>query len=136
MNFTYGVFVMKKIFLFLVILFLTGCVSDRNTALKNNEPSVMPDVRTGWIDADSYAVRAVAENERKAIERAKHRILKDIVNARIMNGSRYSDISKIQEEFFYPLLKGRVIESKDVPGGKEVYFLITDKGLRQKFNRK
>lgn len=90
----------------------------------------------GWIDDDTYTVTVDEINEKKAIEQAKYQILKDIVNVRVKNNSRYTDIIKIREEFETPLLNGKIISKKNIPGGIQIYFQIRDTGLRQKFQRK
>ena len=137
---------MKKIFLCLLIVFMSACTTQpvketlpvvpEKEVNKEPEIPVVPAIRTGWADEDSYTVIAVAEDAEKAQDKAKHRILKDIVTVRVSNGSRYTDITAIQQEFEKPLQRGRVLSQQQVDGGVEIYYQITDKGLRKKFERK
>jgi uncharacterized protein (DUF342 family) len=55
---------------------------------------------------------------------------------RVLNGSRYTDITKISAEFDKPLKEGKVISEKKVSNGVEIYFQIRDENLKEKFERK
>lgn len=94
------------------------------------------EIKTGWSDPNTYTVKVTDKNIDSAKNRAKHRILKDIVNVRVMNQSRYTDISKIKDEFEKPLEKGEIIHQQEITGGVQIYFQIRDKGLKKKFERK
>lgn len=92
-------------------------------------------VQTGWIDDDTYTVKVIGANEDTAVDRAKHQILKDIVDIRMRNNSRYTDIEKIREEFSVPLQNGIIINKNPDPEGLQIYYQIRDKGLKKKFQR-
>ena len=91
---------------------------------------------SGWVDSDTYMVTAVGVNEGVAVDNARHQILKDIVDVRVRNNSRYTDIIKIQEEFEIPLRDGVIVKKIGVPEGIRIFFQIRDTGLREKFMRK
>ncbi len=130
---------MKKS-LILVTIIIFSCTAD----VKNNEPagnepvmdnSKIEKYQTGWIDPDTYAVTASGADENDAINNAEHTILKDIVNVRVRNGSRYTDISKIRMEFDIPLREGKVIEKNTTKEGVTILFQIRGNDLKQKFER-
>ncbi len=135
---------MKERLVFLVLLtFLWGGCSSTNVQdepVKKNEPkkiekpAAVPE--TGWSDRDTYTVRVTGADEKAAKARARHKILKDIVNVRVLNGSMYIDITKIADEFDKPLKGGKVIHKNRVSGGVEIFFQIRDKGLKKKFQRR
>jgi hypothetical protein len=120
---------MNKILFVLAFAFMVSCAS---TGLVGE----MKNHKTGWVDEDTYTVTAVADTEAKAVERAKFQIFKDIVGVRVKNNSRYTDIEKIQNEFYLPLKNGSIIGKEHIPGGVKIYFQIREKGLREKFQRK
>ena len=123
---------MKKIvyaFVFASFLSCFSCLS--TTTIEDSKTAT-----AGWSDDDTYTVTVDDIDEKKAIEQAKYQILKDIVNVRVKNNSRYTDIIKIREEFETPLLNGKIISKKNIPVGIQIYFQIRDTGLRQKFQRK
>ena len=92
-------------------------------------------IKTGWIDEDTYTVMVIEKNLEKAVDQAKHQILKDIVNVRVSNRSRYIDVIKIRDEFEMPLKNGRIISKKNLPDRIQIYFQIRDEGLKKKFQR-
>ena len=114
-----------------VILILISLLSCAGTMTKNNTSS-----ETGWIDEDTYTIIASGPNEDTAVGRAKHQILKNIVDIRVHNNSRYTDIVKIRDEFDIPLKHGTVVKRMNIPDGIEIYYQIRDKGLKKKFERK
>ncbi len=116
---------MKIICFPLFLFFILSCSSSTVT---NKLPQ-----STGWIDNDTYMVRVSGDTEQKAVENAKHRILKDIVDVRIRNKSRYTDIVKIKEEFDLPLRRGSITKKIMIPGGIDIIFQIRDTNLRNKF---
>ncbi len=118
----------KLLYVFTLALFLS-CTT---TTPRDDSKKIKP----GWKDEDTYTVVATATNLDKAIEQAKYQILKDIVNVRCYNNSRYTDIIKIREEFDTPLKNGEIINKRNVPDGIEIYFQIRDTGLKKKFQRK
>lgn len=131
-----------NIFLLLFILVLSGCAPQ-----EVKKDSVKPEQKieskpaseqfnTGWSDLDTYTVKIVSENLEKGKEEAKHKILQDIVKVRMMNESRFTDITKINAEFEKPLKNGKIISEKKVANGVEIYFQIQDEGLKQKFEKK
>jgi hypothetical protein len=118
---------MKEILIIAVFLSFFSC-------------SVMPiqnraSVQTGWSDEDTYTVKVTDKTEESAIDRAKHQILKDIVDVRMRNNSRYTDIVKIRDEFQVPLSNGVITSRIKTPEGITIYFQIKDKGLKKKFQR-
>lgn len=116
---------MKKIvWLFILALF----ISCTGTAKKI--PSAI-----GWSDDDTYTVKVTDINETAAIQAAKHKILKDIVDVRVRNNSKYTDIEKIRDEFDMPLKNGTVIKRIPDADRLTIYFQIRDKGLKKKFQR-
>jgi maltose-binding protein MalE len=120
---------MKKYFMFFIIALFVSCASA--PAVDESKP-----VSTGWSDEDTYTVVVTEKTMERAVEQAKHQILKDIVNVRVSNQSRYTDIVKIRDEFDIPLKKGRIVSKKELPEGIQIYFQIRDTGLKEKFQRK
>ena len=118
---------MKNMIIVFTFLAILSCTSS-GTNLINS-------VQTGWIDEDTYMVKVIADNEETAIAMAKHQILKDIVDVRMRNNSRYTDIEKIRDEFAIPLQNGIIIKKTALTQGLEIYFQIRDKGLKLKFQR-
>ncbi len=131
-----------NLFLIIFILSITSCAQKelkKETII--NEPVkeavvVSENVSVGWSDKDTYTVMVVSENLEKAKEKARHKILQDIVKVRMMNESRFTDISKINSEFDKPMKNGKVISEKRVESGIEIYYQIKDDGLKEKFEKK
>ena len=126
---------------FLMVCLLGGCGKTGQKVPVNDKKPVkiekpQPGPVIGWNDPDTYTVRAKGANLELAKGQARHRILKDIVNVRVLGGSRYTDITKIADEFDRPLKNGKVLKKNNVEGGIEIYFQIRDKGLKAKFYRR
>ena len=96
---------MKKFIVLLGIFFIYNCASTGTKKTGKPGNGVKSVVKTGWTDQDTYTVKVIAENRSIAVNKAQHQILKDIVNVRVRYGSRYTDITKIQQEFEKPLEK-------------------------------
>ena len=130
-----------KIFIIILLLFI-GCSSDRQivkedkTEVPVKENAALPDIQLGWADEDTYTVRIISKDLDSAVDSARHKILQDIVRVRMLNDSRFTDISKISGEFDQPLKQGKIIQSQQVSGGLEIYYQIRDQGLKKKFERK
>jgi len=132
---------MKRIPAILAVLVLFSCSSAEKkattgTVQKPDAPVAESRPTPGWSDGDTYTVHVSGASLDEAVNRARHQILKDIVNVRMLNNSRYTDITMIQEEFKKPLENGRVINPRTGADGIEIWFQIRDKGLREKFERK
>ena len=138
---------MRNICFLLIVLIITGCagketvkepvkeiVKDKPVEIVKQETETAPS--TGWTDKDTYTVSVTAPDSDKAREAAKHKILHDIIKVRMMNESRFTDITKISAEFDKPLKEGKVISQKEVSGGVQIYFQIRDEALKAKFERK
>ncbi len=131
-----------NIFIVLILIISIGCVKKeiKNETIKTDNKventKINETMSLGWSDLDTYTVKVVSESLEKGKEKAKHQILQDIVKVRMMNESRFTDITKINAEFEKPLKNGRVISEKKVENGVEVYFQIKDEGLKQKFEKK
>jgi hypothetical protein len=119
---------MKKMITVAMLLFMVSC---GGTTKRESTAE-----QTGWTDDDTYTVQTTEANEVKAVDKARHQILKDIVDVRMRNNSRYTDIEKIREEFNIPLSNGIIIRRNTVPEGMTIYFQIREKGLKKKFQRK
>jgi len=121
---------------------LSGCAKKeikediRKPEQKIESTTEKEQISRGWTDQDTYTVVVVAENVDKGREKAKHQILQDIVKVRMMNGSMFTDITKINNEFKKPLDNGKVISEKKVEKGIEIYYQIKDEGLKQKFEKR
>jgi stress-induced morphogen len=130
-----------NLFLIIFILSITSCAQKelkKDTIV--NEPKkeitiISENVSEGWSDKDTYTVKIVSENLEKAKDKARHKILQDIVKVRMMNESRFTDISKINSEFDKPLKNGKVISEKQIDNGIEIYYQIRDDGLKEKFEK-
>ena len=119
--------IMKNLYIYLsIIVTLSMCAG----------PQIPRQLQTGWTDEDTYTVKAIGRDEVEAITNARHQILKDIVEVRVRNESRFKQIEIIQEEFRIPLQNGRIISRSQLPQGLEIYFQIYDKGLKKKFERR
>jgi len=130
---------MKNLFFLLCVLVIFSCGSEQkkpDASKPVTEKKAVENIKTGWADEDTYTVKVIAKNESIAKEKADNKILKDIINVRMMNQSKYTDITKIQEEFKDPLKNGTIISSKNVAEGIEIYYQIKDKDLKKKFERK
>ena len=105
-----------KIFIIIICSILISCASDKNLIEEKSSPeksskitSEVPanqDVHLGWSDQDTYTVKIISRDIDSAIDAARHRILRDIVKVRMLNESRFTDISKISQEFENPLKNG------------------------------
>jgi maltose-binding protein MalE len=124
------VLIMKKVILLFLLAAAISCTS--NTVSTDSAPKASP---TGWSDEDTYTVRVTDKTEDDAVNAAKHKILKDIVDVRVRNNSRYTDIVKIRDEFDMPLKNGKIIERMKTGEGLMIYYQIHDKGLKKKFQR-
>lgn len=114
-----------------------GVIKDPITPeTKIENKTKIEDVSVGWSDLDTYTVKVVSESLEIGKVKAKHQILQDIVKVRMLNESRFTDITKINSEFEKPLKNGKVISEKKVADGVEIYFQIKDEGLKQKFEKK
>lgn len=128
-----------RIFIIICLLF-TSCTADK-TFVKEDKVTlekpviVESEISPGWADSNTYTVKVLSPDLDTAIEAAKHQILQDIVKVRMLNDSRFTDISRISQEFDKPLKNGRVLSQKSVYGGIEVLYQITDEGLKKKFER-
>lgn len=131
-----------NLFLVIFILLLTSCAQKEikkdiikpepeKKTITNNEQ-----ISLGWSDKDTYTVKVSGETLEKAKEKAKHKILQDIVKVRMFNESRFTDITKINYEFETPLKNGKIISEKKVDSNVEIYYQIRDEGLKQKFEKK
>jgi maltose-binding protein MalE len=131
----------KKAVVIALISFIScmGCEKQKSASFK---PSINDDHKkpvffaTGWVDEDTYTVKATGTDENNAVENAQHQILKDIVDVRVRNDSMYRDIEKIRNEFSLPLHNGIILTKRPVPEGLQIYYRIYDKGLKKKFERK
>lgn len=120
---------MKNFTIIMPIMILFACAG---TTTKQN----LPIVHTGWNDDDTYTVKVSDSDEDKAVQRAKHKILKDIIDIRIRISSKFTDIIKIREEFDLPLNHGIIISRQRINDGVLIYFQIRDKDLKKKFQKK
>jgi len=123
------------------IIFLVGCSDNgiiKEPVKKTEDIKKIEEIKPaiGWIDRDTYTVSVLAENIDNAKQAAKHKILQDIVKVRMMNESRYTDITKISAEFDKPLKEGKIISQRQTERGIEIFFQIKDSGLREKFEKK
>lgn len=138
---------MRIIYFLLLSLIIAGCAGketvkdpvnviseDKAVEVVNKETETAPS--TGWTDKDTYIVSVTAPDMDKAREAARHKILHDIVKVRMLNESRFTDITKISAEFDKPLKNGKVISQKQVTSGIQIFFQIRDDGLKEKFERK
>lgn len=124
------------------LILLSGCAKKEikeeiikpETKIENK--TINEQISTGWADADTYTVMVVSESVEKGKDKAKHQILQDIVKVRMMNGSVFTDITKINNEFEKPLKNGKVISEKKVENGVQIYYQIKDDGLKKKFEKK
>ncbi|PKL18414.1 MAG: hypothetical protein CVV49_06010 [Spirochaetae bacterium HGW-Spirochaetae-5] len=129
-------------FLIIFILSITSCSQKelkKETIIKEPVKETVvnsENVSVGWSDKDTYTVMVVSDNLEKAKEKARHKIIQDIVKVRMMNESRFTDISKINSEFDKPMKNGKVISEKRVENGIEIYYQIQDVGLKEKFEKK
>jgi hypothetical protein len=131
-----------NIFIIITIFLFAGCAPKEikkdpitpETKIENK--AKVEDVSVGWSNLDTYTVKVVSDSIEKGKEKAKHQILQDIVKVRMLNESRFTDITKINAEFEKPLKNGRVISEKKVSNGIEIYYQIKDEGLKKKFEKK
>lgn len=126
---------MKYLPVFVIALLVVSCATTGETVKKPAEKNV-PAAVTGWNDNDTYTVRVTGKNESEATNNAKHRILKDIVNARMRNSSPFTDIKNIREEFKKPFDEGQILSRKVTGNEVEIFYQIREKGLKSKFMRK
>ena len=138
---------MRIIRFLLITLIITGCAGkevvkepvkeiSKDKAVEVVKKDTETPLPTGWSDKDTYVVSVTAPDINKAREAAKHKILHDIVKVRMMNESRFTDITKISAEFDKPLKEGKVLSQKQLGTDIQIYFQIRDEGLKEKFERK
>jgi hypothetical protein len=128
---------MRNLLFFVIItIALTACDTTGENQKDTTDTKEQAEIATGWSGNDTYTVRVLAENRIVGIEKAKHRILRDIVNVRLLNQSPFTDIKKIRNEFQKPLDEGTIIQQQPRDGQLEIYYQIREKGLREKFIRK
>jgi len=140
-----------NLFLLFFILFMAGCAQKeiKKSEITKSEPEkekviiqeqtsekITEQITEGWSDKDTYTVKVTAENLEKAREKAKHKILQDIVKVRMFNESRFTDITKINSEFENPIKNGKILSEKKIENSVEIYYQIRDEGLKQKFEKK
>lgn len=124
----------KLILLSIISIVFLSCATEKISEKKSTIEQ--PTVSIGWNDDDTYTVVVDGETESRAIDRAKHKILKDIVEVRLKNQSPYTDITKIQIEFDIPLRNGKVIFKEPSGNSYKIAYQIHEKGLKKKFERK
>ena len=124
------VLIMKKVIWLFLLAATISCAT--NTVSTDSAPGPSS---IGWSDEDTYTVQVTDKTEDKAVDAAKHKILKDIVDVRVRNNSRYTDILKIRDEFDMPLKNGKIIKQMKTADGLMIYYQIHDKGLKKKFQR-
>ncbi|MBP7734809.1 MAG: hypothetical protein KA369_02440 [Spirochaetes bacterium] len=122
---------MKKMIWLAIVMLTISCASNKLSQTNTNTAPIT----TGWSDDDTYTVKVTDKTEDDAIKVAKHKILKDIVDVRLRNNSRYTDIVKIRDEFDMPLRNGVVVKRQQIPDELTIYYQIRDKGLKKKFQR-
>ena len=138
---------MRIIYFLLLSLIIAGCAAketvkdpvvaiseDKAVEIVKKETETTPS--TGWTDKETNILSVTDPDMVKAREAARHKILHDIVKVRMLNESRFTDITKISAEFDKPLKNGKVISQKQVASGIQIYFQIRDDGLKEKFERK
>ena len=125
------VFTMKKMIFLAIVIATISCASNKVSQTSTNSALIS----TGWSDDDTYTVKVSDKTEDGAIKAAKHRILKDIVDVRLRNNSRYTDIVKIRDEFDVPLRNGVIVKRQQNHEEVTIFFQIQDKGLKKKFQR-
>jgi hypothetical protein len=132
LNFFLMAVLTMKIMIWLTMIIITiSCASNKISQTNTNSTPVA----TGWSDDDTYTVRVSDKTEDDAVKAAKHKILKDIVDVRLRNNSRYTDIVKIRDEFDMPLRNGVIVKRQQKPDELTIYYQIRDKGLKKKFQR-
>ncbi len=129
--FVMAVITMKKMICLAIVIVSISCATDK-VSQTSIDSAPIP---TGWSDDDTYTVRVTDKTEDDAIKAAKHKILKDIVDVRLRNNSRYTDIVKIRDEFDIPLRNGVIVKRQQNPEKLTIYYQIRDKGLKMKFQR-
>jgi len=136
-----GGLIMRIISILVFFIFLVGCtgketIKEPDNTVNDNKIIETVKPATGWTDRDTYTVSVIAEDIDKAKQAAKHKILQDIVKVRMINESRYTDITKISAEFDKPLKEGKILSQRNTAKGIEIFFQIKDSGLREKFEKK
>jgi hypothetical protein len=121
------VIIMKKILWLFIFTAIISCTT--------NTTSTTTPHAIGWSDDDTYTVMVTDKSEEDAVRAAHHKILKDIVDVRVRNNSKYTDIIKIRDEFDIPLRNGRILKQLHTTEGITIYYQIQDKGLKAKFQR-
>ena len=134
---------MKKLLVLLFITFLSCTTNEIPTSTNTVKKEMLKDnsntnesVNLGWKDNDTYTVKATGENLTKAKQKARFQILKDIVSIRMKSQGIYTDISKISHEFEEPFEKAVILKQSIIPDGIEIYYQITEPGLKLKFEKK
>ncbi len=138
---------MRLSYFLLILPLIAGCAGKtvvKDTVKEENTVKIAEEIKpkeeikpaTGWSDKDTYTVTVASDTLDKAKDIAKHKILQDIVRVRMLNESRFTDITKISAEFDKPLKEGKVLLQKQTPAGIEIYYQIRETGLKEKFERK
>jgi len=128
---------MKFITFCFSLILLISCASNENKIKKDNQKIIKKeDLRTGWENNNVYIVSVIAVTADEAIEKARHKILQDVVKVRMLNESRYTDIRKISNEFDEILKNGKIIKSEKSNGKLNILYKIEADNLKDKFKRK
>ncbi len=135
---------MGKILLTITVVFALTGIQSCKTAGQGEKPVIgrkvesrpVKEVKTGWEDPDTYVVMVVDESEEKAVNKAKIKVLKDIINVRFKLYGKYSQIAVIKDEFDKPLKNGEVISKRNLNGGVEIYYQVRYKNLKKMFEKK
>jgi hypothetical protein len=127
----------KKFSILIITAFIFSCAGTQKVETKKPITQVEEkETVLGWVDNDTYTVKAQGNNREKAKDKAINKIFRDIVNVRVLNKSPYSDINNIMKEFKDPIDNGKIISEKKTADGVEINFQIHDKDLKKKFDRK
>jgi hypothetical protein len=133
----------KTVFAVILILVVMGIQSCKKTGQvekpvieRKVESTPVQEVKTGWEDPDTYIVKVIDETEEKAVNKAKIRVLKDIINVRFKLYGKYSKIAEIKDEFDKPLKNGKVVSKRDLSGGVEIYYQVRYKNLKKMVEKK
>lgn len=135
---------MKKKFLTMIVVpALIGVQSCQKTGQvekpvieRKVESQPVNEAKTGWEDTDTYVVKVTAESEEKAVNKAKIKVLKDVINVRFKLYGKYSKIAVIKDEFDKPLKNGKVINKRNINEGVEIYYQVRYKNLKKMFEKK
>ena len=131
----------RTLFILLSITMAYGCktpekkVEPPKPKIEKKVVKKRPPVKTGWLDPNTYTIFISGNSSDDAVKKAKLKFFKDIVKARTLSGSPYTNIAQISDEFDKPLKNAKIIRKEKIDSGVAIYFQVRYPNLRRMFKK-